>query len=83
MGSQGSSLSLFLPNAYITPLIELVRSCGFSAFFYANDTQIVVSVTAEPEKVAKDFKTSMSSIANWMQKNFLKLDAEKTVSAIL
>lgn len=43
---QGSSLSPTLFNLYVTPLASLVRSYGFALVTYADDTQIIISVSS-------------------------------------
>lgn len=64
---QGSSLSPTLFNVYVASLAEIIRQCGFMSVLYANDTQIVVSVTGNVEDTAVRFNECMAQVGHWMQ----------------
>ncbi|KAJ1160086.1 hypothetical protein NDU88_000588 [Pleurodeles waltl] len=58
----------------VIPLARLIRSLGFSVVSYADDTQIIVSVSSNLKKRAERFNISMTQINEWMRINCLKLD---------
>lgn len=74
----GSSLSPTLFNIYVAPLERLIRSLGFSAISYADDTQIIVSVTGSPADTTAQFHTCLRQVGDWMATNCLKLNSSKT-----
>lgn len=80
---QGSSLSPTLFNIYVTPLAEIIRQHGFTAVSYANDTQIVVSISDNIAETADCFNSCMSQINRWMSNNCLKLNSQKTEVLLL
>lgn len=75
---QGSSLSPTLFNIYVAPLAKVVRSFGLEVLSYADDTQILVSVTQDSSDPASNFRACMEAVSLWMSSNFLKLNGEKT-----
>lgn len=75
---QGSALSPTLFNIYITALVNLIRSYGLAVFSYADNMQIVVSVSSDSKKEASNFCRCTSHVASWMQRNRRKLNSEKT-----
>lgn len=77
-GPQCSSLSLTLFSVYVDPLAELVHSFGFHILSYADDTQIIMSISNDLTSVAEKLHFCMSSISGWMKDNTLKLNADKT-----
>lgn len=66
-GPQGSSLSLTLFSVYVDPLVELVHSFGFHILSYADDTQIIMSISNDLTSVADKLHFCMSSISGWMK----------------
>lgn len=75
---QGSSLSPTLFNVYVAPLAKVVRSFGLEVLSYADDTQILVSITHNVKDAASNFRACMEAVSLWMSSNFLKLNGEKT-----
>lgn len=75
---QGSSLSPTLFNIYVAPLAKVVRSFGLEVLSYADDTQIMVSITHNIKDSAQNFRNCMEAVSTWMSSNFLKLNGEKT-----
>lgn len=66
-GPQCSSLSLTLFSVYVDPLAELVHSFGFHILSYADDTQIIMSISNDLTSVAEKLHFCMSSISGWMK----------------
>lgn len=52
---QGSSLSSTLFNIYVAPLARVVRTFWLEVLSYADDTQIMVSITNSVEASATNF----------------------------
>lgn len=80
---QGSSLSPTLFNIYVTPLAEIIRQCGFTAVSYADDAQIVVSISDNTDETADRFNSCISQINQWILNNCLKLNSQKTEVLLL
>ncbi|KAJ1197856.1 hypothetical protein NDU88_001701 [Pleurodeles waltl] len=75
---QGSSLSPTLFNLYVAPLADIIRSFGFIATSYADDTQLIIPIKKPWEEVADRFSNCMQGVSNWMKANWLKINATKT-----
>lgn len=75
---QGSALSPTLFNVYVSPLAKVVQSFGLEILSYADDTQIMVSISNDTAGSAANFRSCMEAVACWMSMNFLKLNGDKT-----
>ncbi|KAJ1141705.1 hypothetical protein NDU88_008033 [Pleurodeles waltl] len=80
---QGSSLSPTLFNVYMAPLAQLARHHNLSIISYANDTQLVLSLTKDPLTAKTNLHEGLKSIAEWMSNSRLKLNSDKTEVLIL
>ena len=70
---------LFL--VYTLPLGNIIRGYGLALHIYADDTQIYASICPTTDGVnlaVSTIENCVSDIQNWMSRNFLKLNAEKT-----
>ncbi|KAJ1112958.1 hypothetical protein NDU88_001218 [Pleurodeles waltl] len=80
---QGSSLSPTLFNIYMTPLANIARKHGLDLISYADDTQLILSLTNNPTSARTRLHEGMKEVANWMTNSRLKLNTEKTEVLIL
>ncbi|KAJ1166727.1 hypothetical protein NDU88_007124 [Pleurodeles waltl] len=80
---QGSSLSPTLFNVYMAPLAQLARQHHLSIISYADDTQLVLSLTKDPLTAKTNLHEGLKSIADWMNNSRLKLNSDKTEVLIL
>ena len=75
---QGSILGPLLFSLYILPLGELIASYGIDYHFYADDTQLHISVAPDNPDALDPLVSCLSGIKCWMSQNFLKLNEDKT-----
>ncbi|KAJ1108454.1 hypothetical protein NDU88_005830 [Pleurodeles waltl] len=80
---QGSSLSPTLFNVYMAPLAQLARQHNLSIISYADDTQLVLSLTKDPLTAKTNLHEGLKSIAEWLSNSRLKLNSDKTEVLIL
>ncbi|KAJ1196520.1 hypothetical protein NDU88_000390 [Pleurodeles waltl] len=69
---QGSPLSLTLFNVYMAPLAQLARQHNLNILSYADDTQLILSLTKDPHTAKANLHEGMKSIAEWT-KGYLHL----------
>lgn len=75
---QGSILSPTLFNMHVAPLANVIKSHGFDALSYADDTQMLITCGPNPEDTKERFKQCMLDIQRWMSNNHLQLNTSKT-----
>lgn len=80
MVPQRSLLSPTLYNVYMAPLAHVIRSHGINIVSYTNNPQVILSLTDNNQITRTNFTTCMSSMANLMKQNSLKLNTDKTNS---
>ena len=80
---QGSILGPLLFSLYILPLGELITNHGVNFHFYADDTQLYLSVAPDDPSALDPLLSCLSSIKYWMSENFLKLNEDKTEVLII
>ncbi|KAJ1110543.1 hypothetical protein NDU88_007894 [Pleurodeles waltl] len=80
---QGSSLSPTLFNVYMSPLANIVRKHDIIITSYADDTQLILSLTKDPASAKTNLQEGMKDVADWMRLSRLKLNSEKTEVLIL
>ena len=80
---QGSILGPLLFSLYILPLGELITTHGVNFHFYADDTQLYLSVAPDDPSALDPLLSCLSSIKCWMSNNFLKLNEDKTEVLII
>lgn len=71
-------MSPTLFNIYVAPLARVVRSFSLEVLSYADDTQIMITITESVEASAANFKNCMQAVASWMVEHYLRLNGDKT-----
>ncbi|KAJ1125462.1 hypothetical protein NDU88_003894 [Pleurodeles waltl] len=75
---QGSFLCPTLFNIYMTPLTTIVRNHGMNIVSYTDDTQLIISLTKDPDMAKNNFHLGMEAVTTWMRESCLKLNSDKT-----
>jgi len=79
---QGSVFGPYLFVTYTRPLGDIVRKHGLQFHIYADDTQLYLAFNPLTPGSIEDVKTRVENcvkeIKEWMAKNFLKLNDDKT-----
>lgn len=76
-------LNPMLFNIFVLPLSDVVESCGLTYFSYADDTQIIFSLSFAQDHEPSDLNLGLSHITFWMNNNSLKLNGDKMEVIIL
>ena len=80
---QGSILGPLLFSLYMIPLGEIICNHGIHFHCYADDTQLYLSVAPDNKDALHPLLNCFSSIVQWMNGNFLKLNEDKTEVLII
>ena len=77
---QGSILGPLLFVLYVHDLVDIAKSHGFKANLYADDSSIYVGFNPlmETTNTMLSLQNCISDIQCWMNKNFLKINIDKT-----
>ena len=76
---QGSDLGPVLFLLYMSELFDIVAEFGFTSHVYADDTQLYISMPAVLHlDVIEGFICCIERVRNWMARNRLKLNEDKT-----
>ncbi|XP_069069760.1 transcription termination factor 4, mitochondrial isoform X1 [Pleurodeles waltl] len=80
---QGLSLSTALFNVYMSPLAHVARQHNLNIISYANDTQLILSLTKDPLTAKSNLHERKNAVAKWMRNSKLKLNSDKMEVLIL
>ena len=78
---QGTVLGPISFTVYTLPLANIVKKHDVDYHFYADDTQLYMSfIPSSPhsDETVDKLKNCLTDIKNWMTKNMLKLNTDKT-----
>ncbi|KAJ1154262.1 hypothetical protein NDU88_007016 [Pleurodeles waltl] len=67
----------------MSPLANIVRKHDIIITSYADDTQLILSLTKDPASAKTNLQEGMKDVADWMRLSRLKLNSEKTEVLIL
>ena len=64
------------------PLARIIHTHGIHILSYAEDTQLILSLSDKMPNTRTKFATCMTEVVDWMKANFLKLNPDKTEDVI-
>ncbi|KAJ1149719.1 hypothetical protein NDU88_002524 [Pleurodeles waltl] len=64
-------------------LANIVRSHNLNIVSYADDSQLILSLTKDPATPKTNLHKGMKAIADWMESSHLKLNSDKREILIL
>lgn len=67
----------------MAPLAPIVRTYGLNIVSYADDTQLILSLSNEPNTARRNFREGMEAVAKWMKNSCLQLNTNKTEVLIM
>ncbi|KAJ1198999.1 hypothetical protein NDU88_002837 [Pleurodeles waltl] len=80
---QGSSLIPTLFNIYMAPLAQVARQHNLNIISYADDTQLILSLTKDSHTAKTNLHEGLKPSTDWMRDSRLKLKSDKTEVLIL
>ncbi|KAJ1184067.1 hypothetical protein NDU88_000877 [Pleurodeles waltl] len=75
---QGSSLSPTLFNVYMDSLANIAQTHHIKIISYADDTQLILSLTKDPTAAKINLHNRLQAIASWMEASHLNSNTDKT-----